>query len=334
MRKKSLIQKLLIYLMALMLMCPYVATAFPKQVQAASTASKAKSAYTAFIKKPVYWSSSYMAPSNIKFGLIDINNDKVPELYLATEKWDYDYDYKLYGYVDGKVKNLYSLRRFTKIQKVYPSTGTIYTYGELNKGRTERIYLQFDGKKITPKAASMSFAMNGGKSYYIPGKNKSTTISASTYNSIVKRLTSSSAKSAPKLYSNTAANRIKYLGNSGSNSKILFEKGTIYAFTNGGFYLKISKISGRKFTFSINMPYMSCYNQTASVGSDGKTATAKFVCDDRITHKLTFKVIKNGVSVSETSSCHDKLLESASSDGNKNTITQTFELDNYYSDYS
>lgn len=298
MRKKSLIQKLLIYLMVLMLVCSYAATAFPKQVQAASTASKAKSAYTAFIKKPVYWSSSYMAPSNIKFGLIDINNDKVPELYLATEKWDYDY--KLYGYVDGKVKSLYSLRRFTKIQKVYPSTGTIYTYGKLNKGRTERIYLQFNGKKIKPKAASMSFAMNGGKSYYIPGKNKSTTISASTYNSIVKCLTSGSVKSSPKLYSNTAANRIKYLGNSGSNSKILFEKGTMYAFTNGGFYLKISKISGRKFTFSIHMPYMSCYNQTASVGSDGKTATAKFVCDD----------------------------------GNKKTITQTFKLDNYYSDYS
>ena len=58
------------------------------EVQAASAASQAKNAYASFLSKNVKWrDSEYRSPSELKFGLVDINNDKVPELYVYTKKW-------------------------------------------------------------------------------------------------------------------------------------------------------------------------------------------------------------------------------------------------------
>ena len=331
MKKKSIIKKLFTLLLSLTLAFPAVTSLSQTEVQAASTAAKTKAAYASILKKPFPWSDSYMNPSDLRFAVIDINNDKIPELYVGTKKWDYNYDYKLLGYVNNKVKCLYSFTRGSKLQKFYPSKGTILCYGEYNKGRTERTYLQFNGKTLTPKVSQLYSRLNGTSSYSIPGANNTyKTISKAKYNSMVKSLTSGTAKNAPKLYNNIAAYRTKYLGTS-STSSGLFETGTYYGFTNGGFYLKIGKISGNTLTFSIRMPYMSRSNITASVSSGKRTASAKFTCDKGILHNLVLKVDANKITVQETSSCTSKLLASSSSDNYKNQISHTFSLDNYYS---
>lgn len=331
MKKKTFTKKLFTLLLSFTLVFPTVASVSPTEVQAASTAAKAKAAYASILKRPFPWSDSYMNPSDLRFAVIDINNDKVPELYVGTKKWDYSYDYKLLGYVDNKVKCLYSFRRGSKLQKFYPSKGTILCYGEYNKGRNEKIYLKFNGKKLTPQVSQLYSRLDGTSRYSIPGANNTyKTISKAKYNSIVKTLTAGTAKNAPKLYNNIAAYRTKYLDTSTTSSG-LFETGTYYGFTNGGFYLKIGKISGNKLTCSIRMPYMSRNNITATVASGKRTASAKFTCSEGISHSLVLKVDANAIIVQETSSCTSKLLASSSSDNYKKQISHTFSLDNYFS---
>ena len=116
MKKKSIIKKLFTLLLSLTLAFPAVTSLSQTEVQAASTAAKAKAAYASILKKPFPWSDSYMNPSDLRFAVIDINNDKIPELYVGTKKWDYNYDYKLLGYVNNKVKCLSSCTRGSKLQ--------------------------------------------------------------------------------------------------------------------------------------------------------------------------------------------------------------------------
>lgn len=328
MGKKKCIQKILSYVLVLTLIIPLALGGSTKEVQATSSAAKAKSAYSSFLKTIISWSdSSSMQSGDISFGLIDINNDKIPELYLRADRWDYDYDYKLYGYIGGKVRCIYSFLKDSRLQKVYPSQDAFYVYGSYNKGRTERAYYQFNGKELIPKVAKMS-SMRGGEFCYVPKTTgNAPRISKSKYNSEVRRLTSGPSKSAPKLYKNTSSNRVKYLGN--TKTKMYFEKGTWYAFTNGGFNLKISKISGNKFTYSIYMPYMACNNKTATVSSSGKTAKSTFKCPNGKVHNLSFKIVNNGVSVTENSSCNKMLLAGTLSEQSKTTIKRIFELESF-----
>ena len=306
----------------------------PSQVQAATKASKAKAAYTELLKKPLKWGNAYLEPSNVTFGLIDINNDKVPELYVGSKKWNRYYDYKLYGYVSGKVKCLYSFETGSKLKKVYPATGTIWVSGSYNKGRCEDLLLKYNGKVLTKKVVKNSNTIYGEETYYSFKNNKnSQAINKAAYKKLVNSLKKGSAKNAPKLCTNTAAMRVKYL-NATPDSKVLFEKGTLYAFTNGGFYLKISKISGRKLYYSIHMPYMDCDTSVADIKASGKTATSTVYCEDAEPHKLIFRVVNNGVRVTEITDCYDKLLASSSDDAYYSQIEQEFSDDNYYSDYS
>lgn len=331
MKKKNVIKKLLTIFLSFALILPCITYAFQTEVHAASTATKAKAAYASILKKPFPWSNSYMDPSDLLFAVIDINNDKIPELYVKTKKWDYSYEYKLLGYVNNKVKCLYSFTRGSKLQNFYPTKGTILCYGEYSKGRNEKKYLKFNGQTLVAQASQMYSRLNGTSSYYSYGTNNTLKpISKTKYNSLVKALTAGTAKKAPKLYNNIAAYRTKYLGTA-STSSGLFESGTYYGFSNGGFYLKIGKISGNKISVSIRMPYMSRNNITATVASGKRTASAKFTCDKGSIHNLVLKVDANKIVVQETSSCTNKLLASSNSGNYKNQILHTFSIDGCYS---
>lgn len=219
--KKNKFRKFLVWLLAIVMFIPGIVQIPVENVYAASVTDKAKAAYGAFLMDAIDWGDESRRPSDVKFGISDLNNDKIPELYVYTKKWDYYYDYKLYGYVNGKVKELYSIRRNLKLVKVYPSTGTILINGDLGRGRAEKIYLQYNGKTLTPKAGCISSSFNNFASY---NNGSSKQISKSAFSSIVSKLTKGSSKGAPALYSNTAIYRTRYLKTSPS-SKILFEKG-------------------------------------------------------------------------------------------------------------
>lgn len=107
-----------------------------------------------------------------------------------------------------------------------------------------------------------------------------------------------------------------------------FKKSMWIAYTNGGFYFKIHKVTGKKMRFSFHMPNMDFKNKTASIKSDGKTAIAKVKCPDGKVHALKIVISKNAIKVQETSSCTKKLLGS-SMQNRKRIVSHKFRPDEY-----
>lgn len=87
-----------------------------------------------------------------------------------------------------------------------------------------------------------------------------------------------------------------------------FRKGTWYAYSNGGFYLKVHKISGKKMTFSFHMPNMNIKKKTATIGANKKTATARIRCSRGKIHTLKIAVSGRSIKVKESSTCTKKIL--------------------------
>ena len=301
------------------------------EVQAASAASQAKNAYASFLSKNVKWrDSEYRSPSELKFGLVEINNDKVPELYVYTKKWDYYYDYKLFGYVKGKVKCLYSFARYRKLGRVYPTRKIFTSVGDgLKYGSTEVTYLELKNGKVYKKASSLYSGYTGKTTYY-NGSGKE--ISSAAFDKTLQTiLAGDTYQGAPTLYNNTASNRdTKLKGKKVAVSNVKFKKGTLWGFSNGGFYLKIIKIRGNKMRLSIHMPKMTQTDIVATIDSTGKKATAKFTCEEGEEHSLKFAVSGNGVKVTEKASCYDKLLGWTTDDQWKSSITHGFYTQSHF----
>ena len=126
------------------------------------------------------------------------------------------------------------------------------------------------------------------------------------------------------MYDNTEANRNAKLKGKTTTSKVKFKKTRLWAFSNGGFYLKITSIQGNKMKVSIHMPKMDKNNISATIDSSGKKATAKFTCADGETHSLVFAISGNGIKVTEKSYCDQKLIGYSLNDEINVTITHGF----------
>ena len=113
------------------------------------------------------------------------------------------------------------------------------------------------------------------------------------------------------------------------NVKSQFTKGTWYAYSNGGFYFKIKKVSGRKIWITSRMPKRTLSKVKATISTNGKKATVSVWCRKNKKHSLVINKIANGVKVQEKSSCQEKLL-SASEREKKKTITQKFYTEEYW----
>lgn len=324
-KEKEFIRKILIWMSVMILTISGTFQINSHEVQAASAAT-AKKAYAAFLSKSVNWDgSTYIAPSNLKFGLTDINNDKIPELYVYTKKWNYNYDYKLYSYVNGKVKCIYSFNRNYKMGQIYASKGVFVNVGTgLKYGSSIYTYLKYSGGKVSKKAERL-YSGYTGKVTYSDGAGRS--ISYSSYSNILQNLLGGAGyKKAPALYDNTAANRKAKLNAKAdtSESTVKFKVKKLWAFSNGGFYLNVTNVSGNKMKVSIHMPKMDKNNISATIDSSGKKATAKFTCADGERHSLTFTVSGNGIKITEKSYCDQKLIGWSPADKHKTTITHGF----------
>ena len=231
--KRNFIRKIYIWISVIILTLSGIFQINSQEVQAASVATTAKNVYAIFLSKSVNWDgSTYLAPSNLKFGLIDINNDKVPELYVYTKKWNYYYDYKLYGYVNGKVKCLHSFNRYYKMGRVYSSKGVFTDSATgLKYGSSASAHFKYANGKVS-KVAERLYSGYNGRTTYWDGAGR--TISLSSYNSILERyLGGAGYTTAPKMYDNTEANRNAKLKGKTTTSKVKFKKTRLWAFSNG-----------------------------------------------------------------------------------------------------
>ena len=306
------VKKTMVLILALTLILSGIVQFQVENVQAASAETKAKNAYATFLSKRIKWDGSeYRNPSELKFGLIDIDNNKVPELYLYTKKWSYGCPYKLYSYIGGKVKCIYSVNhRDYKMMKVFPAKKTFYVGGDgLKYGSSFRMILEFRNGRVYERGSFLKSGLTGQSQYY---NAKGQQISKSAYDKIFRKYISGvSSKNPPTLYNNTASNRdTKLRGKKPTVSPVKFKKTNLWAFSNGGFYLKITSVSGRKMKVSID--------------STGKKATAQYTCEYGEKHKLTFWISGNGIKVKETTECTDKLLGWRNEDRYVPSITHGF----------
>lgn len=320
------VKKTMVLILALTLILSGIVQFQVENVQAASAETKAKNAYATFFSKRIKWDGSeYRNPSELKFGLIDIDNNKVPELYLYTKKWSYGCPYKLYSYIGGKVKCIYSVNhRDYKMMKVFPAKKTFYVGGDgLKYGSSFRMILEFRNGRVYECGSFLKSGLTGQPQYY---NAKGQQISKAAYDKISRKYISGvSSKNPPTLYNNTASNRdTKLRGKKPTVSPVKFKKTNLWAFSNGGFYLKITSVSGRKMKVSIHMPENDKSGISATIDSTGKKATAQYTCGYGEKHKLTFWISGNGIKVKETTECTDKLLGWRNEDRYVPSITHGF----------
>ena len=184
----------------------------PGNVQAASKKTKAKKAYASYLRKEAKNTSG-----TLKFGLIDINKDGVPEMVTASDDM---YHASILAYVNGKVKKIGWA--FSGECAFYPSRKVYYSH-TCHSGVDEYHYYKFNGKKMTEVACKYGNdtynAITGELKtewqrlsfepykYTVKGK----VVTAEKYNKYVKSLAGRVKKKMPTMRKNTAKNRKKYL---------------------------------------------------------------------------------------------------------------------------
>lgn len=197
------------------LMCCIVCL-LPGNVQAASKATKAKKAYASYLVKQ----QKQVPYLTLKFGLIDINKDGVPELVTTPDNW---YNADIYAYVNGKVKCVGWA--FSGDCAFYPSRKVYYRH-TCHTGVDEYHYYTFNGKKM--KEVACKYGSNTVNA--VTGKQKEEedwmnfepykytvkdkVVTEEEYNQYTANLVKNAKKKKPTMRNNTAKNRGKYLSKS------------------------------------------------------------------------------------------------------------------------
>lgn len=198
--KRSAIQ---ILLFCMVLSCAFFTQSVTSN--AASQKTKALKEYQRLLsQKKLKWNSRQkVRSSKLKFSLIYVDKDSVPELFIdgtAAGTGHVSGGYKLYTYRNGK---LYDVGTYRDSFGYYKKTGVFVTktylhgeyqaYHKLAKG-TDHIKLRSEKYYTT-----QCFDENGN------------TISKAAFKKQVKKLTRKKKVSVPVCYKNTAANRTKQL---------------------------------------------------------------------------------------------------------------------------
>ena len=184
--------------------------------------------------------------------------------------------------------------------------------------------------KPVPKLNKKTVSVTIGKSYKlslksakgkVTWKSKSPSIATVTSSGVVKGKKPGKATIVAKCGNKSYTCTVTVNG--------YFGKGTWYTATEGDFHLIIHSVAGNKMKYSIRMPGFSLSNKTATIGRNGKVATASFKCRYGKKHSLTFTYVNgNRIKIKETSSCSSKLL-AWSGKYSKKTLGRSFYKENY-----
>lgn len=188
-------------------------------VYGASKADLAKKAYNHLLsQKKITWNrDSKIDTDKLSFKVVDINGDKIPELYLEADVSLSSGPYRIYDYYNGKAREIDSNGR-TYFEKCYPSKRVLVEHAAV-KGVNFRSYSYVvPGKKPVMKLQFGFYRdqnYNIEKRYYKVGANgQMIRISKSTCEKELKKMVGNSKAVrlyGSKLHKNTAANRNKYL---------------------------------------------------------------------------------------------------------------------------
>lgn len=212
-KQKLIFKGLLIFNVIIVVLFQFKATP-----QAASMATQAKNSYYRLLtQKYISWTrpgdKNNMQPTaQMQFALLDLDNDKVPELYIYHKKaYGYQSHYRLFKYKNGKAEMVPNMA--DKITKIYPGKKIFTTYTS-KMGTTIISHNSYSNGKIKTIAQSYKYSIYKNQkvvstktTYYVKGK----TVSKKVYNTYIRKLTNNAKNKSFKLLSNTIANRKKYL---------------------------------------------------------------------------------------------------------------------------
>ena len=184
--------------------------------------------------------------------------------------------------------------------------------------------------KPVPKLNKKAVSVTIGKSYKLSLKSATGKVTWKSKTPSIAMVTSSGVVKGKKPGKATI---VAKCGNKSYTCTVTvngyFGKGTWYTATEGNFHFTIHSVAGNKMKYSIRMPGFSLRNKTATIGRNGKVATASFKCRYGKKHSLTFTYVNgNRIKIKETSSCSSKLL-AWSGKYSKKTLGRSFYKEKY-----
>lgn len=237
----------------------------PIKSNAANQSASAKAAYNKMLSKSsIIWngvnggSGQRYSTKNMKFSLIDIDDDKTPELIVyCGDAFGAEGPERVYTYKKGKVTCIYASSNCDTVEIVYPSK-KLFVNGGGRMSTVWKYYQVYKNGVVTQKAGEwLNFRTKKIHRYFVDGKN----VTKSVYTKTIKKLTKGAVAKKIKLCSNTRANRNKYLLESKPSIKI---KATERVFVMGDSYIfKASKknTSG-KITWSVSNKSLASINKS------------------------------------------------------------------------
>lgn len=252
----------------------------PQMTSAASKDTVARKAYAEYLSKSrIWWSDQYFSSSKIQFAVFDVNNDKVPELYLFNpEAYGYQGYYSLYSYIDGKVKEVYHFGNGQELKEYYPSRGVFLDYGgRMGYYPCYYVKMSTSGKTTIDFFSAKEDVQNNGtfssvtKYYEGSSYNNKREITKSDFQERRERLLGNSSKKTPVLSKNTESNRKRYILQNVNKTSIKLNKSktTLYLYGEKTCQLKATVTgTSKKVAWSSSKP------SVATVSSKG-VVTAK-----------------------------------------------------------
>lgn len=238
---------------------------YSMRTNAASQSELAKTAYNTMLSKSTLtWNGvnggngNKYSTKNMKFSLIDLDNNKTPELIVhCGDTFGYEGVERVYTYEKNKIRCIFVSGNSCIVKKVYPS-GKFFIETGKRMGTISKYYQVYENGEVTQKAGEW-VSDYGQKKYTYFLDNK--TVTKSVYTTAIKKLSKGAAAKNIKLYSNTKANRNKYLSVSKPFIKMTSTKKT---FTVGDSYtFKASKKNtSAKITWSVSNKSMASINKT------------------------------------------------------------------------
>lgn len=198
------------YVLRLVMLCMILTSAFFTQSltsDAASQKTKALKEYNRLLsQKKLKWSGNLKVKSSkLKFSLIYVDKDSVPELFIdgtSAGTTHVSGAYKLYTYRNGK---LYDVGTYRDSFGYYKKKGVFVSKTYLH-GEYEAYHKLSKGEDVIRLRSEKYYTTQ----YFDGNENQ---ISKASYKKQLKKLTGKKKASAPVCVNNTSANRKKLLKN-------------------------------------------------------------------------------------------------------------------------
>ena len=141
-------------------------------------------------------------PSDVKFGLLYLDNDSIPELAV----YDKNFCFSVLTYKNGKVVRLFgTFENFAIATKYYNKKNAFIAVGQAGV-KVNKFFIKGSGKYFMKFQDDVK-----GTSEYFPNSNKDKGVSVSRIRSFMKNYTSGTAPTRISYHWNTKANRKNFL---------------------------------------------------------------------------------------------------------------------------